>query len=141
MEITPCAVPAVRDTHRDTIGRDDFLQLRLPLVGLLDADEIEGMLDAARGCNNVAPSHTPIVDPILEPPADDQQTSAAPAASAPIRTTLQRQARTTRSEARCSALEHAPIDTQLDTVREEEDSEGDEHDGENTEVKPVRKLG
>lgn len=39
-----------RDKRRETIGRDDFLQLRLPLAGLLNDNEIEKVLDTA--CEN-----------------------------------------------------------------------------------------
>ncbi|KAL0632077.1 hypothetical protein Q9L58_009036 [Maublancomyces gigas] len=138
MESVPCDLLAEpeRDTRRDTIGRDDFLQLRLPAVGLLNTDEIDGILDAARGDSDFAIHQTPVVhSPVITSPAASQQTNIhiAPIINTPANN-LQRRPRTSRLAARFIASE-LPA---LSVVSEEEDIE--EEDENEAGVKPARKL-
>lgn len=138
MEVAPGAIYAARNTYRDTIGRDDFLQLRLPVLGLLDADEIEEILGTARTSGDMVLKNTTKVDDLITAsPAVGQQTHAptAPTASTgiPAPAPLQRRPRTSRSAARSSA----PELPSLDTMGEEEDSEeGDENE---VGVRPARR--
>lgn len=138
MEVAPGAIYAARNTYRDTIGRDDFLQLRLPVLGLLDADEIEEILGTARTFGDMVLKNTTKVDDLITAsPAVGQQTHAptAPTASTsiPAPAPLQRRPRTSRSAARSSA----PELPSLDTMGEEEDSEeGDENE---VGVRPARR--
>lgn len=128
VEVAPCAIYAGRNTYRDTIGRDDFLQLRLPVLGLLDADEIEEILDTARTSGDIVLKNTTKVDNLITAsPGVGQQTHAPTAqtasTSAPAPAPLQRRPRTSRSAARSSA----PELPSLDILGVEEDSEeGDE---------------
>lgn len=143
VESGPCDLNAEpeRDTRRDTIGRDDFLQLRLPAIGLLDADEINGILDVARGDSDVAVDQTPVVhNPVITSPAASQQTNTptvptVPTVIAPANS-LQRRPRTSRSTARSIA-------PALSMVSEEEGTEAEsteEEDENEAGVKPARKL-
>lgn len=135
VEQAPWAIYAARDTHRDTIGRDEFLQLRLPLVGLMDADEIEEILDTVRGSGDVVLNGLQIVDDLstTSPTAGRQTHAPTPTPtvpstainSVPASPTLQRRPRTSRSAARSSAPE-LPF---LDMLGEEEGGEeGDENE-------------
>lgn len=130
VEQAPWAVYAARNTHRDTIGRDEFLQLRLPLVGLMDADEIEEILDTVRESGDVVVDGLQVVDDLsTASPAAGRKTHApaptVPATainSVPASPTLQRRPRTSRSAARSSAPE-------LPSLGEEENGEeGDENE-------------
>lgn len=138
MESVPCDLLAEpeRDSRRDTIGREDFLQLRLPVVGLLNANEIDGILDAARGDSDFAIHQTPVVhNPVITSPTTSQQTNIhiAPIINTPANN-LQRRPRTSRLAARFIASEFPA----LSVVSEEEDIE--EEDENEAGVKPARKL-
>lgn len=143
MESAPCDLltEPERDTRRDTIGRDDFLQLRLPAIGLLNADEIDGILDAARGDSDVAVDQTPVVhNPVTTSPTVSQQTNipTVPIISTPANN-LQRRPRTSRSSPRSIASE--PLALSMVSEEEGTEEEGTEEEDENEAgVKPARKL-
>lgn len=131
MEQAPWAVYAARNTHRDTIGRDEFLQLRLPLVGLMDANEIEEILDTVRSSGDVVLDGLQVVDDLsiaslTAGRETDVPTSAAATAinSVPASPTLQRRPRTSRSAARSSALELPFLGEEEDGEEEDEGEDG-----------------